>query len=469
MRFQDILSLGSMLSVAIAAPALPASLSDAAKKRLNTVPKEIRTVPDEYCVHFEGNYTLSQHLSYLNLSGNTTNARFEPLKYLNAYFGYFGDDMLHKVLEDPGVKLVEMNDIGWIPDPDHGIRYGNVSNDDGSPRNSSNSKRADHIPPQTNAPWHLHQLSEKFKGEPGNEFRMYGNALGENVDIYIVDSGIQKTAAGYIVDGKGVVTVKDFSGHEDPSDHVGHGTGVAALAAGATVGVAKEATIISAKVCHTFDGCSAFNTVKALEWILEREGKKPKDKQGKAVVNMSIQNGVIRHDLASLISKGYGELNLIFFAAAGNIPTGSKPNAEDNYPCGYDLVNCVGATKRNYDRWEGSSKGEKVLFVAPGELVKTAWPVDEDDPKKGQTYELRRGTSFSSPLAAGVAAMFISHECFITPAQPFARLEQNGVKGISKGWSKKSDKNKIFVNTGYWKGGNEGDPYFMPKLLGGHC
>jgi len=200
---------------------------------------------------------------------------------------------------------------------------------------------------------------------------------------------------------------------------------------------------------------------------MEREENKSKEKRGKAVVNLSIQNKVQRHDLSDMINKAFAELNIIFFAAAGNIPSGSKPNAEDSFPCGYTLVNCVGATK-DYDKWEGSSHGHKVLFVAPGEWVKTAWPVDEHDPKKGQTYEIRRGTSFSSPLAAGVAAMFIGHECFITPAQPYARLEQNGVRGISHGWSKKQDPKKVFVNTGYWKGG-EGDPYYMPKLLGGQC
>ena len=159
-----------------------------------------------------------------------------------------------------------------------------------------------------------------------------------------------------IADNKGVEVARDFSGHEDPTDHVGHGTGVAALAAGSTAGVAKEAALISAKVCHTFDGCSAFNTVKALSWIMEREEKKPKEKRGKAVVKLSIQNKVQRHDLSDMINKAFADLNIIFFAAAGNIPSGSKPNAEDNFPCGYTLVNCVGATKKDYNKWEGSSR-----------------------------------------------------------------------------------------------------------------
>ena len=112
MELWNLLSLGILLYPAIAAPALPPTLSDAAKKRLVRLSDDIPTVPDEYSVQFEANYSLSQHLSFLGLSGNTTAARFEPLKYINDYLGYFGGGMLHKVLEDPGVKLVEMNDIG---------------------------------------------------------------------------------------------------------------------------------------------------------------------------------------------------------------------------------------------------------------------------------------------------------------------------------------------------------------------
>ena len=121
MELWNLLSLGILLSPAIAAPALLPTLSDAAKKPLIVLSDDIPIVPHEYSVQFEANYSLSQHLSFLGLSGNTTTARFEPLKYINAYLGYFGDDMLHKVLEGPGVKLVEINDIGWIPDPDNGI------------------------------------------------------------------------------------------------------------------------------------------------------------------------------------------------------------------------------------------------------------------------------------------------------------------------------------------------------------
>jgi PKD repeat protein len=94
----------------------------------------------------------------------------------------------------------------------------------------------------------------------------------------------------------------------------------------------------------------------------------------------------------------YATINLgaLVIAAAGN----SGLN-EAYYPASYPFVLNVGATGAADVKWSGSTYGPDLDIVAPGELVWSCWPFNG--------YQESSGTSFSSPLVAGAAALVKSH------------------------------------------------------------
>lgn len=105
----------------------------------------------------------------------------------------------------------------------------------------------------------------------------------------------------------------------------------------------------------------------------------------------------------------------LVFAASGN-----DNSLTNYYPASYDYVMNVAATNITDGKWisgatSGSSYGYKVDLCAPGSNVWTTSP--------GGTYNSSSGTSFSSPLAAGAAALLWSKYPSNSNLQIAARLK----------------------------------------------
>ncbi len=100
---------------------------------------------------------------------------------------------------------------------------------------------------------------------------------------------------------------------------------------------------------------------------------------------------------------------VLIVAACGN----SNLN-EKYYPASYENVMSVGATGSTDLKWSGSTYNTSVDIVAPGELVRSCWPFNG--------YDISSGTSFSSPLVAGAAALVKSHFPSYTAQQVAERL-----------------------------------------------
>ena len=114
--------------------------------------------------------------------------------------------------------------------------------------------------------WHLDRIDQRnlpLGGAPYNS-----QYTGEGVDIYILDSGIKYSHSEF--GGRAVYGGFDFQPSSAPdgpgSDCMGHGTHVAALAGGATVGVARRATLHSIRVFGCSGDTSTSTILKALEY-----------------------------------------------------------------------------------------------------------------------------------------------------------------------------------------------------------
>jgi serine protease len=206
------------------------------------------------------------------------------------------------------------------------------------------------------------------------------------VEIGVLDTGVDRDhpdLAAKLLPGWDAV-----HGDSDPSDDNGHGTFVAGVAAGradngeGTAGVAWRSRIIPVKVLGANGSGNDADVVEGIEWAVAH---------GADVINMSL--GGEGHSTAIDTWVDYAlDHDVAVVAAAGN-------DGEDtpNYPAASAGVVSVGATDIDGQLAHFSNWGDTVDLVAPGmDIASTA---------NGGGYAVGDGTSFASPLTAGVVAL----------------------------------------------------------------
>jgi subtilisin family serine protease len=271
--------------------------------------------------------------------------------------------------------------------------------------------------------WHLDRLDTN----PTNGTFTYPTNPGEGVTIYVVDSPLLTTHTEFA----GRASHLGFQQSLCTPDQGGpgwHGTGVAAMAAGRTLGVAKEATVVSVGALGCDGAATLQDVLDAFELIHEQH---PVGQPG--VVNMSFGAiciptfgeevsacGLLDEALLQLKTRG-----LVLVAAAGN--DGSDYGC-GVYPGGSPHVISAGAVNSANARSSFSNSGACTDVYAPGENVTLA------SYESTTARTTNNGTSFSAPLVAGVAAVILGKNPALTPDQVAANVYagslQGGVTGV---------------------------------------
>jgi subtilisin family serine protease len=237
--------------------------------------------------------------------------------------------------------------------------------------------------PYYGSQWHL----PKIKAASA-----WNTTQGAGVTIAILDSGIDSRhpdLAANLVPGYNLV-----DNNADTSDVCGHGTAVAGTAAalsnnGAGVaGIAGQSSIMPLRIAF-FDsaqnGCYAYYSTIAsgLTYAADHGARVANVSYGGVAGSAAIQN-------AAQYMKGKG--GLVFVSAGNN-------GIEENIAPGTAMI-AVSATDSNDVITSWSSYGSFVALSAPGAGIWTT--------SSGAAYQSWNGTSFSSPLSAGVAALMMA-------------------------------------------------------------
>jgi len=193
----------------------------------------------------------------------------------------------------------------------------------------------------------------------------------------------------------------------------GHGTGVAALAAGMSgdaAGVAPAASLLSIRVTDANGQSDLFTLSQAIVAATEA---------GARIINISLGG----HATGAMLDAAIGyatQQGAVIVAAAGN-----DQAAQLAWPAADPRVVSVGAIDRAEQQVIFSNAGPQLQFTAPGYGVQTAWLEGE------RAYV--NGTSASAPLVAGAIAAVMSQNQNLTTAQAVELLVRTANDGGAPG------------------------------------
>ena len=221
--------------------------------------------------------------------------------------------------------------------------------------------------------------------------------LGQGVRIGVVDSGINPhpALADRLLPGRNYAP--DAKDETDTSDSQNHGTAVAGLIAGAGdrgyIGVAPAAELVPLKITEG-SRVKVSNTCLAIYAGV--------DDFGCDILNLSLGFTGTYESLKEAVE--YAEAHGVLLVSA----SGNNGWTTPHYPAAYDSVISVGSVDRDGAISARSTHNDSVLLTAPGVEVRST--------SKTGSYWLYSGTSFSAPQVAGAAAVALSIDGTLTPA-----------------------------------------------------
>ena len=226
----------------------------------------------------------------------------------------------------------------------------------------------------------------------------------------------------------------DFT--DDPGDNLGapgnrcdnHGTLVAGIITAkinniiGCVGIAPDCKVLPARIfsrwiqdpCNMYTNHSQSWIINALAWGFEQGARISNNSYG------SIHNfysNALREQFENTYNNG-----MIHFSAAGNLP----PETPINFPARFSSVNAITSLSPNGEFSYFGTYGSGVVLCAPGHKIYTTDRTGSDG-KNETDYSRNSGGSLATPYVAGVAALILSVEPWLTPPEIERRLLYSAV------------------------------------------
>ncbi|MDV2686790.1 S8 family serine peptidase [Alkalihalophilus lindianensis] len=207
---------------------------------------------------------------------------------------------------------------------------------------------------------------------------------GTGVKIAIIDTGVSNSSINIV---EGINILEDTN---DFSDDHGHGTHLAGIIGSTEIGVAPDSDLYIAKALDEKLEGNIENIVKAVEWSISKNVD---------IILMSF--GTVNDDkaLKNVIDKA-ADNNITVVSSVGNF--GLQDTVDIFYPAKYENVVAVGALDKNNEIWKGTTLGEELDYLLPGQYI-NSHSINGD-------YLISSGTSMASAYMAGFIALKIEEK-----------------------------------------------------------
>ncbi len=269
------------------------------------------------------------------------------------------------------------------------------------------------VDPMIGSQWHINKISA-----PAAWLSTHGNP---SVVIAVIDTGCDPTHPDLVA--KYVPGWNFYDNNSNSSDVHGHGTLVAGTAAATTdngigvAGVSYDCKIMPLRVSSATGSGLTSLMANALTWAADR---------GARVANISY--AVSTSSVIQSAAQYFMDRGGVVTVAAGNsgtfVATPDSPS-----------VLAISASTANDTVATWSTTGNNIDLACPGENIFTT--------TRGGGYGATSGTSLSSPIAAGVAALVISANPSLSGAQARDVMKASADDIGAPGWDSGSGSGRV--------------------------
>lgn len=222
------------------------------------------------------------------------------------------------------------------------------------------------------------------------------------VHCYVLDSGILNTHTEFNT-GQVVLAYNPMTRTTAAKDDNGHGTGVATIIGGKTVGIANKTKLYSVKVLDATGMGYTSDIISGLNWVIN-------NKKTPCIINMSL-GGTFSLSLNTAVQNCINN-GIQVICASGN----EGIDASNLSPANVTAAITVSAYDQNKTRPTWSNFGSIVDTFAPGSMIKAGWG------DYSTSYFLVSGTSFATPIITGIVCRFLKANPTAKPADIIAFL-----------------------------------------------
>ncbi|MEA3282212.1 MAG: S8 family serine peptidase [Euryarchaeota archaeon] len=247
---------------------------------------------------------------------------------------------------------------------------------------------------------------------------------GADVTIAVIDTGIDASHESLddpdddpATDDEKVIAFEDFvNSQTDPYDNNGHGTQCAGIAAGTGgdsdyVGVAPMSKLVGVKVLDQYGHGSESDYIAGIEWCVLN-----KDVYGIDVISISWGTDMNGDGMSpiEIACDSAVDAGIVVCVAAGNLGPGSSTVGT---PASAREMIAVGAIEDSMDIAYFSSRGPTTDDRIKSDVCAVGADVTAPAANSGGGYGTHSGTSMATPHVAGVAALLIEYNPYVTPSE----------------------------------------------------